>query len=92
MRDYYTLTVQTDDGIVGSVFGLTEMDRGKDRGKVLTPDIDHEIDRSKVLTPRRDCKIYKNRIVETDLWFLEKSRKIVQNNEKMKMKKSQNLL
>ena len=53
--------VQTDDRIVGSIFGLTEIDREKNPGKVLTPeidrDIDREIDRGKVLTPRKDCKI-----------------------------------
>ena len=48
----YTLTVQTDDGIVGSIFELTEIDREKDQCKVLTPEIDCEIDRGKVLTPR----------------------------------------
>ena len=30
--------VQTDDGIVGSIFGLTEIDCEKDRGKALTPE------------------------------------------------------
>ena len=50
----YTLTVQTDDGIVGSIFGLTEIDREKDRGKVLIPEIGREIDRVKVITPRKD--------------------------------------
>ena len=69
-----TLTVQTDDGIVGSIFGLTEIDRKKDRGKVLTPEIDREIDRGKVLTPRKDCKIDRDKVLGTDLRFLEKSR------------------
>ena len=70
--------VQTDDGTVGSIFELTEIDHGKDRGKVLTP----EIDQSKVLSPRKDCKIARDGILETDLRFLEKSRKSGQNNEK----------
>ena len=66
--------IQTDDGIVGSIFGLTEIDREKDRGKVLTPEIDREIDRGKVLTPRKDCKIDRDKVLGTDLRFLEKSR------------------
>ena len=43
--------VQTDDGIVGSIFGLTEIDCKKDRGKALTHEKDHEKERGKVLTP-----------------------------------------
>ena len=43
--------VQTDDGIVGSIFGLTEIDCEKDRGKALTPEKDREKERGKVLTP-----------------------------------------
>ena len=61
------------DGIVGLIFGLTEIDRGKDRGKVLTPEIDREIDRGKVLTPKKDCKIDRDKVFGTDLRFLEKS-------------------
>ena len=56
--------LQTDDGIVGSIFGLTEIDREKDQGKVLTPEIDREIDRGKVITPIKDCK-------KTEIRFLE---------------------
>ena len=48
--------VQTDGGIVGSVFGLTEIDREEDRGKVITPEIDREIDQGKVLTPEKIAK------------------------------------
>ena len=49
--------IQADDGIVGSIFGLTEKDREKDRGKVLTPKIDCEIDPDKVLR----CKVLFNK-------------------------------
>ena len=85
------LTVQTNDGIVGSIFGLTEIDHEKDRGKVLTPEIDREIDRGKVLTPRNDCTIDRDKVLGTDLRFLEKSRKMVQKDEKTR-KKSRNIL
>ena len=57
------------------IFGLTEIDREKDGGKVLTPEIDREIDRGKVLTPRKDCKIDRDKVFGTGLRFLEKSRK-----------------
>ena len=50
------LTIQTDDGIVESIFGLTEIDHEKDRGKVLTPEIDREIERVKVPIPRKEAK------------------------------------
>ena len=42
------LTVQTNDGIVGLILGLTEIDHEKDRGKVLIPKIDPKIDQDKV--------------------------------------------
>ena len=87
-----TLTVQTDNGIVGSIFGLAEIDREKDRGKVLTPEIDCEIDRSKVLTPeidcerdrskvltpRKDCKMEQDKVLGTD----QKDEKTGKNQEK----------
>ena len=69
-----TLTVQTDDGIVGLIFKLIEEDREKDRGKVLTSEIDREIDRGKVLAPGKDCKMDQDKVLGTDLRFLEKSR------------------
>ena len=50
-----TLTAQTDDGLVGSIFGLAEIDCERDQVKVITPKIDNEIDRGKALTPRNDC-------------------------------------
>ena len=66
--------VQTDNGIVRSLFGLTEIDCEKYRDKVFTPKIDCEIDRGKVLTPRKDSKIYRDKVLGTNLSFLEKSR------------------
>ena len=53
----YRQAVQTDDGIVGSIFGHSEKDLTKDRGKVLTPEIDHGKDQGKVLTPNKDQKM-----------------------------------
>ena len=53
---------------------FTEIYYEKDRGKVLTPEIDREIDRGKVLTPRKNCKIDQDKVLGTDLRFLEKSR------------------
>ena len=58
-----TLTVQTDDGIVGLIVGLSEIDCEKDQGKVLTPEKDREIDRCKVLTPRKYCKIDRDKVL-----------------------------
>ena len=65
-----------------SIFGLTEIDPEKDRGKVLPPEIDLEIDRGKVLTPRTNCKIDKDRVLGTNKRFLEKSRKNGQKDDK----------
>ena len=41
---------------MGSIFGHSEKDHTKDRGKVLTPEIDRGKDRGKVLTPKIDQK------------------------------------
>ena len=84
--------VLTDDGMVGSIFGITEIDCEKDRDKVLTPEIDHEIDQSKVLTHRKDCKIDRDKVLGTDLRFLEKSRKTGQKEEKKQEKSKKNTL
>ena len=56
------------------------MDSEKDRGKVLTP----EIDRGKVLTSGKDCKVDRDKILGTNLRFLE------QWTKKMKKKKRKN--
>ena len=64
------------------IFGLTEIDCEKVRGKVLTPEIDREIDRDKVLTPRKDCKIDREKVFGTSIRFLEKSRKMGQKDNK----------
>ena len=88
------LTVQTDDGIVGSIFGLSGIDSEKDRGKVLTPEMDREIDQGKVLTPRKDCKIYRDKVLGTNIRFLEKSRKwakMMIKQEKIKTNYSKNV-
>ena len=61
--------IQTDDGIVGSIFGLTEKDLPKDRGKVLTRGKDLPKDQGKVLTPKIDRKIYQDRVLGTELRF-----------------------
>ena len=58
--------IQTDDEIVGSIFGLTEKDPTKDRGKVLTSEKDREKDRGKVLTP----KIDRDKVLGTEVRFL----------------------
>ena len=76
--------VQTDDGIVGSIFGLTEIDSENGQGKILTPEIVHEIDQGKVLNSRKDCKIDQDKVFGTDLRFLEKSRYIGQKDEEKK--------
>ena len=55
--------IQTDDGIVGLIFGLNEKGPTKDRGKVLTPEKDREKDRGKVLTPKIDCKIDQDKVL-----------------------------
>jgi hypothetical protein len=51
-----SVKVQTDDGIVRPVFGLSEIDREIDRGTVLTPEMDREIDRGTVLDPWKEPK------------------------------------
>ena len=51
-----------------SIFGLTEIDCEKDQGKVLTP--------------RKDCKIDQDKVLGTDLGFLENSRKMGQKDAK----------
>ena len=48
--------------------------------RFLTPEIDRAIDRGKVLNPKKDCKIGRDKVLETDLRFLEKSRKIGKKN------------
>ena len=59
----------------------------KRRGKVLTPEIDHEIDRGKVLTPRKDCKIDRDKVLGTNLRLFDKSRKAGQKDERKKQEK-----
>ena len=49
--------VQIDDEIVRLLFGLTEIDREKYRGRVFTPEIGSEKNRGRVSTHRKDCKI-----------------------------------
>ena len=66
----YRQAVQTDDGIVGSIFGHSEKDPTKDRGKVLTPEIDRGKDRGKVLTPKIDQKIDRYKVFRTEIGFL----------------------
>ena len=67
--------VQTGDGIVGSIFGITEIDLEKDRGKVVTLEIDREIDRGKVLTPRKYYKIDRDKVLGTDLGYWKSQEK-----------------
>ena len=45
-------------------------DPTKDRGKVLTPEIDRGKDRGKVLTPKIDQKIDHNKVFRTEIGFL----------------------
>ena len=66
--------IQTNDGIVGSIFGLKDPE--KDQGKVLTPEIDRQKDRGKVLTPKIDRKIDQDTVLGTEVSFLKKSRKM----------------
>ena len=84
--------VRTNDGIVGTIFGLTEIDPEKDRSKVLTPEIYREIDQGNFLTPRKYCKIDRDKVLGTDLRFLEKSRKTGQKDEKKQEKIKKNTL
>ena len=79
--------VQTDDGIVWSIFGLSEIDRGVYRGKVLTPEINRAINRSKVLTPKIDREIDRNKVLGTEVGFFEKSRKWTKKKKKRGEKK-----
>ena len=44
------------DGIIGSIFGLIDIEREKDRGKVLTPEIDREIDQERFLILEKIAK------------------------------------
>ena len=59
--------IQTDDGIVGLIFGLTEKDPPKDRGQVLTSEKDREKDPGKVLTPKIDRKIDRDKVPGTEV-------------------------
>ena len=43
--------------------------------RFLTPEIDREIDRGKVLNTRKDCKIDRDKVLKTDLRFLESQKK-----------------
>ena len=61
------------------VFGLSEIDREIDRGKVLTPEIDREIDRGKVFTPKINREINRLEVFGTEVRFLEISRNMDQN-------------
>ena len=45
-------------------------DPTKDRGKVLTPEIDGGKDRGKVLTPKIDRKIDQYKVFRTEIGFL----------------------
>ena len=83
--------VQTDDGIVWSIFGLSEIDRGVYRGKVLTPEINRAINRSKVLTPKIDREIDRNKVLGTEVGFFEKSRKWTKKKKKRGEKKKYTL-
>ena len=72
------------------VFGLSEIDREIDRGKVLTPKIYRTIYRGKVFTPKMDREIDQNKVLGTKVRFLEKSRNTDQNKkeeEKRRRKK-----
>ena len=60
----------------------------KDRGKVLTPEIDYEIDRGKVPIPRKDLQNKLDKVLGTELGFLENSRKMGQKDEEKKQKTS----
>ena len=62
--------IQTNDGIVGSIFGLTEKDPPKDRGKVLIPEKDYEEYIGKVLTPKIDREIDQDKVLGTGVRFL----------------------
>ena len=59
---------------MGQVFGLSEIDRDIDQGKVLTLEIDREIDRGKVLAPKIDCEIDQYKVLGPEVRFLETSR------------------
>ena len=63
-------SIQTDEGIVGSIFGLTEKDPEKNRGKFLTTKIDREKDRGKFLTPKIDRKLDRDKVLGTKVRFL----------------------
>ena len=66
----YSQAIHIDDGIVGSIFGLSEKDPTKDRGKVLTPEIDRGKDRGKVLTPKMYRKIDQYKVFRIEIGFL----------------------
>ena len=53
-----------------SIFGHSERDPTKDRGRVLTPEIDRGKDRGKVLAPKIDQKIDRNKVFRTETGFL----------------------
>ena len=56
--------IQTNDGTVGSIFGLTEKDPPKDRGKVFAPKNDPEKDQGKILTPKIGREINQDKVLE----------------------------
>ena len=59
---------------MGQVFGLSEIDRDIDQGKVLTLEIDREIDRGRLLAPKIDCEIDQYKVLGPEVRFWETSR------------------
>ena len=52
------------------IFGISEKNPTKDRGKVLTPKIDREKYQGTVLTPKIDGKINRYKVFRKNMGFL----------------------